>query len=173
MGDTYFPEYDPTPYGGGLDLEELYGKPIVPSEKSCYAPSEPASSLADGEEDDKASVISAYGVELPDFEIDKRNSSPKGKQEEKGSAAEPWKPIYPAPEYHLRDSDLGQRKKTAYIPTMILPLQSMWPTKWLNGCFPAVTYECGEPSATLADKTLHIGTITSHTIGLTLNQAVN
>ncbi|XP_057849262.2 uncharacterized protein LOC131060158 [Cryptomeria japonica] len=106
MGDTYFPEYDPTPYGGGLDLEELYGKPIVPSEKSCYAPSEPASSLADGEEDDKASVISAYGVELPDFEIDKRNSSPKGKQEEKGSAAEPWKPIYPAPEYHLRDSDL-------------------------------------------------------------------
>jgi len=69
--DTYFPEYDPTPYGGGYDPEDVYGKSTAPSEKSCYPPHRDAdditdlSSVRDGD-DDNHSVISAYGVELPD-----------------------------------------------------------------------------------------------------------
>lgn len=69
--DTDFPAYDPTPYGGGYDPEDVYGKSTAPSEKSCYPPHRDAdditdlSSLRDGD-DDNRSVISAYGVELPD-----------------------------------------------------------------------------------------------------------
>lgn len=70
--DTDFPAYDPTPYGGGYDPEDVYGKSTAPSEKSCYPPHRDAadditdlSSLCDGD-DDNRSVISAYGVELPE-----------------------------------------------------------------------------------------------------------
>lgn len=36
-----FDEYDPTPYGGGYDAEEYYGKPLPPSDKVCYPPEPP------------------------------------------------------------------------------------------------------------------------------------
>ncbi|KAA0053783.1 uncharacterized protein E6C27_scaffold135G001680 [Cucumis melo var. makuwa] len=31
-----FDEYDPTPYGGGFDLFLTYGRPLSPSEETCY-----------------------------------------------------------------------------------------------------------------------------------------
>lgn len=69
--DADFPEYDPTPYDGGYDAESVYGKSTAPSEKSCYPPHRDGddntdlSSLRNGD-DDNLSVISAYGVELPE-----------------------------------------------------------------------------------------------------------
>ncbi|KAH7545855.1 hypothetical protein FEM48_Zijuj01G0137900 [Ziziphus jujuba var. spinosa] len=36
-----FDEYDPTPYDGGYDMEQTYGKPLPPSEKTCYPRSTP------------------------------------------------------------------------------------------------------------------------------------
>lgn len=36
-----FEEYDPTPYGGGYDIAQTYGKPLPPSEKTCYPRSTP------------------------------------------------------------------------------------------------------------------------------------
>lgn len=36
-----FDEYDPTPYGGGYDIDQTYGKPLPPSEKTCYPRSTP------------------------------------------------------------------------------------------------------------------------------------
>ncbi|XP_059438948.1 uncharacterized protein At5g39570-like [Corylus avellana] len=34
--DSEFEEYDPTPYGGGYDLAQTYGKPLPPSDEICY-----------------------------------------------------------------------------------------------------------------------------------------
>ncbi|PKA49429.1 Uncharacterized protein AXF42_Ash016618 [Apostasia shenzhenica] len=34
--DTDFDDYDPTPYSGGYDIALTYGRPIPPSEETCY-----------------------------------------------------------------------------------------------------------------------------------------
>jgi hypothetical protein len=39
-----FDEYDPTPYGGGYDLFITYGRPLPPTEETCYPCSEPSTS---------------------------------------------------------------------------------------------------------------------------------
>ncbi|KAL5774688.1 hypothetical protein ACOSP7_012245 [Xanthoceras sorbifolium] len=39
FNDVDFEEYDPTPYNGGYDLAQTYGKPLPPSEAICYPPS--------------------------------------------------------------------------------------------------------------------------------------
>jgi hypothetical protein len=39
-----FDEYDPTPYGGGYDLFVTFGRPLPPSEETCYPCSEPSTS---------------------------------------------------------------------------------------------------------------------------------
>ncbi|CAJ1961476.1 unnamed protein product [Sphenostylis stenocarpa] len=31
-----FEDYDSTPYGGGYDIDQTYGKPLAPSDKICY-----------------------------------------------------------------------------------------------------------------------------------------
>ncbi|CAI8591277.1 unnamed protein product [Vicia faba] len=36
FNEPAFDEYDPTPYGGGYDIVETYGKPQPPSDKICY-----------------------------------------------------------------------------------------------------------------------------------------
>ncbi|KDP20838.1 hypothetical protein JCGZ_21309 [Jatropha curcas] len=36
-----FEEYDPTPYGGGYDQTVTYGKPLPPSDQTCYPRSTP------------------------------------------------------------------------------------------------------------------------------------
>lgn len=36
-----FEEYDPTPYGGGYDLTLTYGKPLPPTDETCYPRSKP------------------------------------------------------------------------------------------------------------------------------------
>lgn len=41
--DTEFEEYDPTPYDGGYDMAQTYGKPLLPSNEICYPRSIPKS----------------------------------------------------------------------------------------------------------------------------------
>ncbi|CAN8312000.1 unnamed protein product [Cochlearia groenlandica] len=36
FNEPEFDEYDPTPYGGGYDMVATYGKPLTPSDKTCY-----------------------------------------------------------------------------------------------------------------------------------------
>ncbi|KAK7328015.1 hypothetical protein VNO77_22109 [Canavalia gladiata] len=36
FNEPAFDDYDPTPYGGGYDIAETYGKPLLPSDKICY-----------------------------------------------------------------------------------------------------------------------------------------
>lgn len=36
LDDTQFDEYDPTPYDGGFDMAQTYGKPLPPSNEICY-----------------------------------------------------------------------------------------------------------------------------------------
>lgn len=36
FNEVDFEEYDPTPYGGGYDIHATYGKPLPPSDKTCY-----------------------------------------------------------------------------------------------------------------------------------------
>lgn len=39
-----FDDFDPTPYGGGYDLVLTFGRPIPPSEETCYPPNDNSSS---------------------------------------------------------------------------------------------------------------------------------
>ncbi|XP_024982405.1 titin [Cynara cardunculus var. scolymus] len=41
FNEPEFEEYDPTPYGGGYDIVSVYGKPLPPSDKTCYPRSNP------------------------------------------------------------------------------------------------------------------------------------
>ncbi|XP_076928978.1 uncharacterized protein LOC143597216 [Bidens hawaiensis] len=41
FNEPEFEEYDPTPYGGGYDIESVYGKPVPPSNQTCYPRSKP------------------------------------------------------------------------------------------------------------------------------------
>ncbi|XP_028788720.1 uncharacterized protein LOC114744718 [Neltuma alba] len=36
FNEPEFEEYDPTPYGGGYDIVKTYGKPLPPSDQTCY-----------------------------------------------------------------------------------------------------------------------------------------
>lgn len=36
FNEPAYEEYDPTPYGGGYDISQTYGKPLPPSDKICY-----------------------------------------------------------------------------------------------------------------------------------------
>ncbi|KAL2341988.1 hypothetical protein Fmac_009928 [Flemingia macrophylla] len=36
FNEPAFDDYDPTPYGGGYDIDQTYGKPLPPSDKICY-----------------------------------------------------------------------------------------------------------------------------------------
>ncbi|CAL5019537.1 unnamed protein product [Urochloa decumbens] len=42
-----FDEYDPTPYGGGYDIALTFGRPLPPSEETCYPISTAATSSYD------------------------------------------------------------------------------------------------------------------------------
>ncbi|XP_057430207.1 uncharacterized protein At5g39570 [Lotus japonicus] len=44
FNEPEFEEYDPTPYGGGYDIVETYGKPLPPSDKICHPRSDGPSS---------------------------------------------------------------------------------------------------------------------------------
>ena len=39
-----FEEFDPTPYGGGYDLFVTFGRPLPPSDETCYPCSAPSTS---------------------------------------------------------------------------------------------------------------------------------
>ncbi|GJY32161.1 hypothetical protein Tco_0415656 [Tanacetum coccineum] len=41
FNEPEFEEYDPTPYGGGYDIVSVYGKPLPPSNRTCYPHSNP------------------------------------------------------------------------------------------------------------------------------------
>ncbi|KAI3740820.1 hypothetical protein L2E82_31294 [Cichorium intybus] len=41
FNEPEFEEYDPTPYDGGYDIVSVYGKPLPPSDKTCYPRSNP------------------------------------------------------------------------------------------------------------------------------------
>lgn len=41
VDDTVFDDYDPTPYDGGYDIAQTYGKPLSPSDQICYPRSAP------------------------------------------------------------------------------------------------------------------------------------
>lgn len=66
---TEFDEYDPTPYGGGYDIALTYGRPLPPSEETCYQPSS-ASDEFDYDRPQYTSYAepSAYGDEALDNE---------------------------------------------------------------------------------------------------------
>nr|XP_043609060.1 protein TsetseEP [Erigeron canadensis]XP_043609061.1 protein TsetseEP [Erigeron canadensis]XP_043609062.1 protein TsetseEP [Erigeron canadensis] len=41
FNEPEFEDYDPTPYDGGYDIVSVYGKPLPPSDKTCYPRSKP------------------------------------------------------------------------------------------------------------------------------------
>ncbi|KAJ6818005.1 uncharacterized protein M6B38_408155 [Iris pallida] len=59
-----FDEYDPTPYGGGYDLQLTYGRPIPPSEDTCYPVSASAGVDYDRPSYSSGSKPSAYEPEI-------------------------------------------------------------------------------------------------------------
>ncbi|RWV97304.1 hypothetical protein GW17_00039908 [Ensete ventricosum] len=62
-----FDEYDPTPYGGGYDLSLTFGRPLPPSEETCYLISSGASGVDYGRPHYSSdSVPSAYEADYGD-----------------------------------------------------------------------------------------------------------
>lgn len=60
-----FDEYDPTPYDGGYDQTLTYGKPLTPSDLTCYPRSLPQSDAVPLENFDFNSIPSPYGKDDP------------------------------------------------------------------------------------------------------------
>ncbi|XP_057764779.1 uncharacterized protein LOC130985710 [Salvia miltiorrhiza] len=56
-----FEDYDPTPYGGGYDQAMTYGKPLPPSDLTCYPRSLPQSDAPPLDNFSFASIPSPYG----------------------------------------------------------------------------------------------------------------
>lgn len=56
-----FDDYDPTPYGGGYDLALTYGRPLQPSEETCYTISSSSGVDYNRPQYSSGSVPSAYG----------------------------------------------------------------------------------------------------------------
>ncbi|XP_038895690.1 uncharacterized protein LOC120083862 [Benincasa hispida] len=77
FNETEFEEYDPTPYGGGYDISETYGKPLQPSTEICYPPSSSSPPTA---------------TAIPIFTIPKEEEPPKGKIEEQTKPSSEIKP---------------------------------------------------------------------------------
>ncbi|XP_020553994.1 uncharacterized protein LOC105175432 isoform X1 [Sesamum indicum] len=63
FNEPEFEEYDPTPYGGGYDPATTYGKPLPPSEITCYPRSVPKSDATSLESFSYGSIPSPYGKE--------------------------------------------------------------------------------------------------------------
>ncbi|CAA0835950.1 Unknown protein [Striga hermonthica] len=61
FNEPEFEEYDPTPYSGGYDPVETYGKPFPPSEATCYPRSLPKTENSGLENFSYASIPSPYG----------------------------------------------------------------------------------------------------------------
>eukprot|EP00268_Persea_americana_P001404 TRINITY_DN10427_c0_g1_i1.p1 TRINITY_DN10427_c0_g1~~TRINITY_DN10427_c0_g1_i1.p1 ORF type:complete len:561 (-),score=164.37 TRINITY_DN10427_c0_g1_i1:192-1874(-) len=63
LNDIEFPEYDPTPYGGGYDIALTYGEPLQPSDGICHPRSSSDPDSRNLEEFSYGSVIAPYGQE--------------------------------------------------------------------------------------------------------------
>ncbi|KAL3522114.1 hypothetical protein ACH5RR_014948 [Cinchona calisaya] len=76
FNEPLWEEYDPTPYGGGYDPTQTYGKPLPPSDEICYPRSTvqvPSNEALDGFS--YASIPPAYG------EKDDRSAKPADSKE--------------------------------------------------------------------------------------------
>ncbi|OIT33502.1 PREDICTED: uncharacterized protein LOC109205936 [Nicotiana attenuata] len=90
--DTLFKEYDPTPYGGGYNMAQTYGKPLSPSNEICYPRSVPKSNGLNGSESfDYGSIPSPYVSHANQLEEPQDQS--KEKDEPKSVSGVKEKPI--------------------------------------------------------------------------------
>ncbi|EYU27860.1 hypothetical protein ABFS82_13G117700 [Erythranthe guttata] len=73
FNEPEFEEYDPTPYGGGYDPVATYGKPLPPSETTCYPRSVPRSDATSSLENfSYSSIPSPYGKDDEDIDLPKK-----------------------------------------------------------------------------------------------------
>ena len=65
-----FDDFDPTPYGGGYDIALTYGRPLPPSEETCYTATSSSGAGFDYERSNYSSHAepNAYGQEALDTE---------------------------------------------------------------------------------------------------------
>ncbi|EPS71766.1 hypothetical protein M569_03001, partial [Genlisea aurea] len=102
-----FDEYDPTPYGGGYDISLTYGRPLPPSEETCY----PNTSSASGDFDydrpqfNTGSHPSAYAGEALD---DEYNSYARPKPRPNPPSSYGGSDYGRRPDYGQPEPDYGQ-----------------------------------------------------------------
>lgn len=102
LNETSFDEYDPTPYDGGYDLAKTYGKPLPPSDDTCYPKSTPRKAVRFAT---YGSIPSPYGENLDSFI--------KSQQNGKGSSMPDDSKMQP-PNAHIEDktanrlADIGE-----------------------------------------------------------------
>ncbi|XP_071923141.1 uncharacterized protein [Coffea arabica] len=94
-----FDEYDPTPYSGGYDISLTYGRPLPPSEETCYCSSSSTSESFDYDRPQYSSYAepSAYGDQALENEY-KSYVRPKPR---------PGRPGPPPPSYGAPSGDVG------------------------------------------------------------------
>lgn len=61
VDDTDYDDYDPTPYDGGYDIAQTYGKPLKPSDQICYPRSVPEPDIVSSIDSSYGSIPSPYG----------------------------------------------------------------------------------------------------------------
>ncbi|KAI5656892.1 hypothetical protein M9H77_25685 [Catharanthus roseus] len=61
FNEPEFEEYDPTPYGGGYNITQTYGKPLPPSDSICYPRSTSQSNADQPDAFSYGSIPSPYG----------------------------------------------------------------------------------------------------------------
>lgn len=84
LGVPEFEEYDPTPYDGGYDQAMTYGKPLPPSDLTCYPRSLPQSDAPSLENFSFDSIPSPYGRD-DDIITPPNGSKPADAKTETGS----------------------------------------------------------------------------------------
>ncbi|CAN6702484.1 unnamed protein product [Malus baccata var. baccata] len=97
-GADMFDEYDPTPYEGGYDMGLTYGRPLQPTEKTCYRHSSGSASDDSNE---------------PEFPSRKESSAydEEAVKEEYSSYA---RPSHEGDQYNIRKQNLGGGKEKGY-----------------------------------------------------------
>jgi hypothetical protein len=109
-----FEDYDPTPYGGGYDPAQTYGKPLPPSDEICYPRSTPADpnalgslALPSGKEETDVGKAAKPSNGISEEEQQQQVGHESYKEEPEPEPYEYDKPVpYPPSGYGLEAMDL-------------------------------------------------------------------
>lgn len=147
--DTQFDEYDPTPYDGGFDMAQTYGKPLLPSNEICYPRSIPESNGLPLDGFDYGSNHSPYVSHTNQLEKPQDQNKEMGVKDEQKSLSGVKekgileKPIEPPQQDQDFVVDNGKTGEKPILEKPVEPLQQDQDFVVGNGSIGEYGYDCG------------------------------